>query len=719
MKSPDHGPSRSSSKEFDFGERDKLILPFLSPEGIAELRKKQNEIIEEGRAELGFAALDPDNVEAADKKSYKKFEALRNKYLEDFGIAADDPNRSHYEPFLDKFSVNNMNNQRWNVDASRGSGDPQSGREKAGKAYDQIVQNVYTMNEEWNKDHPPTPESEEEKAKKAEEEAKAKEKAEKAAERDKKIETLEKELGPLQHAKHAAFAARMAVGLFKRKKKAELDEAYQSASAKYHSTLKALELLKLEKQGEDLKEHGFLGSHEEEINGDLQKRFDTLLKGDNDAQHEELVKSGGWKAKLYERFANMSKGRKLALMAIGGVALAGTGFGLAVVAGGIGTVGAVAAGTGMGVAKSTKAYAVAKSRMYAKKDEGALDFKLEDTSVDPKQALEQALSFLRGEDEKDIKDADKQKKIAFAMGLGTAALGSGVGMWVSHGADWVSNRPSGWTGGKVGDMFAGPENVPTPSPEKAADLPKWSIDAMEAPKPALSPDMVPTDFNLRPGAGFYEEFGKIPGIDKQHYHDLWQAVGPKLAEMPNGYDQPLAYEMHGEPGNWGIRMTADGKMPKEAMDTIVNTYQEMFGGGVPAGTGGLENAADVASTPDAVTLTQADAAELQNVVKMDVINPDDVIAQHPALVDKLSHAAANVPAEQFAHHMALPDEVWLKNLQPYIVEQMRGGNDLYTNAFYQGPDNVVRFVNATIPKEAVADLLAQIPREVRESVTVS
>lgn len=717
------GPKSSSSPDTEPKRAELLAVADFD-----DMREKQKQLVMDALDKVN--GYDKDAVEAAKAGVYGTFDERAKKMLIAKGAVTgeDDPTLAKKVAYVRHYSIDKMSEDKWLYDRVDDNGTVHpSGRQKVKEDFQHEAEKLAPELDPQPVPEPdPKPTDPEktdaekaEEEKRAEEEAKAKERAEKAAERDKKIEELEKKLGPLQGAKHAAFAKRMAVSWFRRKKKAELNEAYEQASKEYLETLEELETLKMDKEEEVLKEHGAYVQNEK-INEDLQERFDKLLKGDSEAQRAELLKAGGWKAKVLERYANWGKGKRL-LASLGmGALIAGGSAGLTILTGGVGLIAVLGGGASVG-ARSWKAYAMGRSRLYQKKDTDQLNFKLDDLKVDRKIALRQAIDRLKFEDDTDIESGDRKKRNAVLLGVGAAALGGAAGMYMSHAAEsgtlHVSDRPSGWAGGKVGDMIAGPEDVP--SPENAANAPEWSIDAVAETKPELPPEMLPTDYNLRPGAGFYEQFGKIPGIEKEHYHELWQAVGPKLAEMKNGFGQPLAYEMHGEPGNWGIRMTADGKMPVEAMNEIAHTYQEMFGGGVP--TGGAEVAGDVVSAPDSVTLTEADANELKNVVKMDVISPDDVkavIAEHPGLIDKLSHAAANVPAEQFAHHIGLPDQVWQNDLQKYIVTQLDNNNPLYTNAFYR-PDNVVRFVGPTIPQETVVDLLAHIPKEVRESITVS
>jgi hypothetical protein len=182
--------------------------------------------------------------------------------------------------------------------------------------------------------------------------------------------------------------------------------------------------------------------------------------------------------------------------------------------------------------------------------------------------------------------------------------------------------------------------------------------------------------------------------------------------MDNGMGRSLAYEMHGHPGEWGIRMTADHKMPHEAMQLIKDRYDEMFGG-----TGGGGNAAEVL-TDSAPDLTTADVNSLQGVIHMDIITPDS-LPSNTHLLDTLSYTAPNMPGSQFATNIGLPSKVWLKNLQPYIADQVANHNPNYANSFYVGSNNTVAYTgNGKLSKATIADMLTHIPKNVRDTLKV-
>jgi hypothetical protein len=618
----------------------------------------------------------------------------------------DDPTLAKKVAYIRQYSYDKMSEDDWLYDRVDNDGTIHpSGRRKVKEDFKHETKTDEPVDD---KEAEPT---EEEKAK-AEEEAKAKEEAEKAAElaaeRDKKIEALDKELKKAQGIKHTAFAKRMALGFFKRgKKRKAVQEEYDKAEAEYHKILGELELLRMDKHEAELAESGFLGPREEEMNGKLEERFGALMKSDDEAQREALLKAGGWKAKLMEKYINMNKRKKVMFMLGAGAVAAG----LTVLSGGIGGVAGLFLGVGAGGLRSVKGFYLARSRLYEKKNGDGPAFSLEDKSVDRKEALRLALERMKGDSLEDIKDGDKKKKNAVLFGLGAAAIGSAATIGVGL-ATGFPPKPHGFPGGIIGDILDGPDSVP--APEKP-EVSSWSLDTSDmAPStPTVSPEMIPTDMSLRDGAGLYEQFGKIPGIEKEHYHDLWKAVGPDLAaQVQNGYGQPFAYEMNGVPGNWGIRMTPDHQMPQEAVDIITSKYQEMFG--TPTGTGGVSEAIQ---NSDAITLNEADARGLENVIKMDTITPE-AVAEQTGLMEKLSYATPNLSGERFAQHIGLPTSAW-EGLQEYMTTQIEGNNRLYADYFYVGGDGDVRFTGYgdKLRPETVADMLQHIPN--RNSFTLA
>lgn len=697
MTSPERSPDASSTTLTP----EKGVSPdikALDVKAFEDMREKQKQLVISALSDID--PYDREAKKTAKENVYATFDARAKAYLISEGVvmAEDDPKMDRALAYVRQFSIDKMSDDKWLYDEvdDHGVGVP-SGRNTVHRDFQELKRAADTLPLAVEDDEPKPDEDPAEKARK--EEAKAEERLE-------KIKKLEEELKGVQGAKHIAFAARMAVGFFRRGKRKELDAAYEEASKNYLEKLEELELLKMEKQDEELAES--LVPHSEVINEDLQKRFDTLLKSDDDAQREAMLKAGGWKARQLERYANMSKKKKIALMLGAGAFLATVGAGLAIIGGAIGTGLAITGGAALGGTKGSKAYFTTLSRIYKKKDEAKLGFKLEDKSIDHKDALKLALARLKGESDEDIKDADKKKRNAVLIGMGAAALGSGVGTALAHGADWVSDRPiPGWGGGMVGDAIAGSEHVPAPG---APDLDHtWTV------KPEVDNllELNPEDYYLRDGAGLYEEFGKIPGIDKSHYHELWQKVGPELQQFDNGAGRPLVYEMHGEPGNWGIRMTADHQMPHEAMQLIKDRYDEMFGSGV-----GSDHVADALTdtTPD---LTASDVQSLQNVIHMDTIAASDLPA-NVHLLDTLSFTAPNMPGTQFAINIGLPSRVWLDNLQPYIADQISNHNPNYINSFYLNGNNSVTYTgNGKLPPATIADMLTHIPKPVRESLTIS
>jgi hypothetical protein len=209
------------------------------------------------------------------------------------------------------------------------------------------------------------------------------------------------------------------------------------------------------------------------------------------------------------------------------------------------------------------------------------------------------------------------------------------------------------------------------------------------------------------------------GIPQEHWHDLWQKVGPELQNINTG-NGPLGYQMGQD--EWGLRMTPDHKMPREALELIQQTHEEMFGGtGAPsvAPTEVLGSDAPGTSLSTEANLTTSDVQELKGIVGKEIITASDV-ASHPELFEKLSYVAPNVTGESFASTIGLPDKVWLESLQPYIVDQLDAGNSDYRGVFYETSNGGVNFTgNGRVPAGTIADMLEHIPKNVRESLRTS
>src|SRR5687768_4250995 len=157
-KSPDHGSSPTPDTRdprFEFDERDKLILPLLSPEGVAKLREAQQAIVNKEQA--GIDPLKTHEMAMAETRADAQFPGVIEDYLKDMGIRDDDPERGHYLALLSDYSLNNMDQAEWNTGGKEteevtlpdGTKTTRavSGRERLTRDYNDFVNQIYDYND--------------------------------------------------------------------------------------------------------------------------------------------------------------------------------------------------------------------------------------------------------------------------------------------------------------------------------------------------------------------------------------------------------------------------------------------------------------------------------------------------------------------------------------------------------------------------------------------
>ncbi|HEU5121841.1 MAG TPA: hypothetical protein VFT59_03265 [Candidatus Saccharimonadales bacterium] len=525
-------------------------------------------------------------------------------------------------------------------------------------------------------------------------------------ERLEKIAKLEEELKGVQGAKHAAFAARMAVSYFARGKKKELGEKYEEAERIYTEKLRELEALKAEEQRENEK------ASQEEINKAIAERFTDRLQKDHKLQKEAMLKEGGFKAKILEKYQNLSRGKKIAVAIGAGALIAAGGAGLGALAGLIGTGVATAAAGGITIgAKSARTYATAYSRIYADKNPDNLKFTIDYPRAHTTEgAIDLALNFMKSESSRDIESADKAKRNAVFMAMGTAATAGILGAGAMDALDAYSNRGAGWVGGVVGNEIAGTPVSATPGTGAVAET--WSV------KPAAEEVLqyTPEAKVLNAGDGGFNIFQRMD-IPQNHWHQMWQEVGPELQNVKMDDGRPFSYLMPN--GEWGVRMTPDGKVPDAALKLIAEKHESLFGT-TPASVTDATEAVSASAQETAGDVTQPvidakEATELKAVLADPNISAAD-ISSHPELFDKLSHVAPNVELHTYmTEGLGVPDRVWTENVEPFIRTQLEIRNPLYTASFYESPEGIRFTGNGTLPPEVMAGLLQSIPSATRNT----
>lgn len=251
-------------------------------------------------------------------------------------------------------------------------------------------------------------------------------------------------------------------------------------------------------------------------------------------------------------------------------------------------------------------------------------------------------------------------------------------------------------------------------PSAPGDVPPASVAPPEPVEHLYSPEVT----TLHAGQGGYQLLENM-NIPKEDWHNLWQEVGPQLQNVKiDSAGHGFAYQMHGHPGEFGLRMTPDGKVPKEVLDIISHAHDHMHGGTHL----NAEGAADVApvsgsgSMPDFNTLSAPiNHDSVANVIKMGYID-SATIANNPQL-ELLTNVSPRLGVDTFAHRVGIPNSEWFNHLKPYIVQQLDNGNTMYEKAFKVTSDNVLRFNGTKLPESTVADLLNKIPGNVRETMS--
>lgn len=546
---------------------------------------------------------------------------------------------------------------------------------------------------------------------------------EKAAEaRQERIKELETEIKELQGKKATAYAKRMSISPFtlvipsQWKKRDALDAAYVEAEEAYLTKLEEYQRMLLEDELAASKGESYVSANQQSADA-LNARFSAILEQDDALKKAALLEEGGLKAKLLEKYEKLPPKQKLALLVGTGALFLASGIGVAAfgVAGG---VLAIAGGVGLAGAKGTKSYLLGQSRIYADKDPNSLKFEVKDPEKStPEEQLQQALDRLRSQSRKEIKDADKKKKIAIGLGAAAVVGGSGAG----HLAHLLAGG-EGWFG-LVGDAVDKGSEVKAAAPPVDAEH-TWNVPQVEVKPPQM--EFAPGAANLPPGGGGLAETKDVLGnVPQAQVQEVWNQVVPKLQTLDNGFGRPLVYQM--DNGGFGIRMTADGQMPREAMEAIANKYQELYGQ-MPPGVKMTEAVTTITESHpipagiDQPVVTPAEVSQMANVIKMDTISYADIVKpENAAVFDKFVHVQQGLEGTDYAKALGMPPAVWLDHLQPFLLDQLNLNNGQgaagYVDTFYKGPDNTIHFTGKEIPASVLRDMFNEIPVEIRKTLT--
>lgn len=729
MTTPNHGPSSHNlnpSRSPDYVDN---LPDSLQIDAIEKLRAEQNDHIENllKAAETSKGSpLDPAEEIAVRGQALSEFDDEIKKNLERNGIDSADPHFNTYAGQLRDLSIDKIDDLEWNnrpIDPNDSSNLLPSPRMKA-------VDDLRTLSGTIAATPPPantlslpqTPEQIRTQVAQLPEIIKARD----------EVDQLKTEL--------AKITAKRQSRIFSKK---ETKEAYENAKRAYEKAVN--DLAKAELQAE--RDGGIARTEEDErldvsfkliqeYQG-LQKETINIMKGTTPGRFVDWMTRGGTAKRIV----------KGVLVGVGaGVVGAGIVAATAGTAGGAVLFGGA---TAAGMAKSAsfaKAYArrdnelgrgaevvEANHRMSSFNQET-----LNSTDAGTKSAEESVdlvhAHLMKKLDEDTKREQGKRRK-STRRALGVVAIGFGIVEAAHYAADLYSsyspdklNNWAPWSKDMVHAHGGGHDtDIDKPDGDHNSDKP----DADAAPK---EPEYSSDARTIRNGEGFFQTMEEM-GIRPEDRPALLEKVGPQLHDVTGPDGQPIAFKMSN--GEWGIRMTPDGKMPTEALDLIHNTHEQMIGNGSGMDASGAAESAtgasaesgsgadvadtsnvDTSSSAETITDTPADPdslndkvnfSSIENVITKETISAGDV-AGNQELTD-LSHVASWYPPDAIGQKLHLSATEWAP-VKEYIMSETQSGNRLYADTF-DVQNGYLTFASNRIPAETMADILNHIPRGTR------
>lgn len=690
-----------------------------------EIREEQRKILE---AELD-KVKDPYDTEAkkaARKAAYDKFEEHAREYLIDKGALTSEDDPATFAKgvaYVRYHSIDNMSEDDWLYPKVGDDGELQpSGRRLVIADYAKKSSEATPIDPEDGKDKDPTEPTPEE-AKKDEEPTEPEPKPEevKKEEEPPAPKTFE-EISAIVDKDPAIIAARANVNnlrselaalsakrqgrLFNRKS-GNLQEEYDAKRAAYETALN--ELIKLELSAE--RTAGLERDEEQERVEVAFRLIDQFKKLQTESvEHLMNTKVGGFVKWMTTggTFKKILKG-----VAVGaGVGVVGAAITAFTLGTGLGALGAgVATGAAM-AGRFARGFAMADNRGGRGMD--VVDSEGRDSAFskelitktgkdkDTSQTVDAAHRILMEKFEADTKKEQGKRKKSTAIALGSIALGSVL----AYGVNEIADHHYGHIKGMYDSVHSGDAEF-KPGPANVIEHPTKTV----IPERMFGIDAMRID----PGEGWYQTFMDL-NVPQKDWPALLDRVGPQLQGVKvDGMD--LAYRMPN--GEWGIRMTPDGMMPKEALTIIANGHDQMTGIStapapieVPASAPATPNIPVAqpevpAGAPSAEVISAADKGSIANVLKMDVIRPSDISG--PAF-DKITHVASWYEPEWIAQKLELPASDW-RRLEDFIAGQVKGSNALYSEVFNVDARGYLHFNNVSeIPDTTMADMLNQAKR---------
>lgn len=605
-----------------------------------------------------------------------------------------------------------------------------------------------TTDEEKEKEPESTPEKEPESESK-DEETKPEEEGEKKDEADKPDDTAELPKTPdikeildadpaIRAARANVVALRSKLAKITAKRQSSLRsgkssiQEYEDAQTEYQDAVD--QLVKLELSAE--KTAGLERDKETER---LDAAF-SLVKHFQELQGEVINEMKNTKVGKFIDFMTRGSTAKKLLKGVGLGLAAGVAGAIVTAATGGAAGAAIATGIGMST-RLARGYARFDARNRNAMDVVDADSRMSQFNLDmingsdagdkdPDEAVRRVSDALMDKLDDDTKKEQGKRRSSTYKSLGMIALGGALAETGSilsdhYGSNGLLKNPFGSdnveakSGGSGADgTGADTDNSGTGGAEKPSVESENNWDS----RPGVDTTGAETISN---GEGFYQTFQEL-NIPAEDRAELLAKVGPQLHDMQVG-GQPLAYQMPN--GEWGIRMTPDGKMPTDALQLISDTHDQMSGASVDAGAGtGSEfssgadsttettssslETSDIDNTPAGVEslTTVVDKSSVHDIMSKDTINASDITGNQQ-LMD-LSHVATWYPPDAIGQKLGLSMRDW-NNLESHIIDETEQGNALYSDTFEVSPAGYLRFTGNRIPADTLADMLNNVPIDAR------
>lgn len=717
MTSPDHGPRTPDSDPSKGPDYIEGLPEAIQIERIDAFRVAQETHIV--NAVVGVTDYDERIIRRAE--AIADFDDIAEAYLKSQGISDGDPKFGEYKEVLLRYTVDKVSPREW----EEISIDPATGEVRPNKR----ALAVESLRAEFPSSTTPETEPDEEETEDEEDEddptvtlptteaikeALDKDVAVKAARE--KVKGLKEELARLTAQRQGKLFS------FKSTK-----EAYAAKQLEYQTAVNALTRLELSVENSA----GMLRSEEEE-------RLDAVFKLMGNYQELQKMSIDEMKGTKVGKFVDFMTRGSMPVRILKGVGLGVAGAAaLAVIAGTAG--GALGAGIALGggaAIRTARNFATFDNRAGRGMD--ALSDSREDllkSANAETETTDESINLVHQDlmkrlEEENSKEQKKRRSSTYKS-LGVVALSATAVDLIHVGFDAASEH---YSAGKLHDITFGDDNAHAQGGGHE-DQPGGGGDGngsgaeTQPPESQFESPKFDDARTIDPGEGFYQTFQEM-GIPQKDWPALLDKAGPELHGI-NVDGHSLAYKMPN--GEWGIRMTPDGKMPTEALDAINKAHEQLLGGGSgtdassaaestgsgSSSSGGIEftDSADSSSSAEAVADTPPTVESLNEPIdhsSIDVITKETLsvsdVTNNTELMD-LSHVATWYTPEAFAQKMGLSANEW-SALETQIIAETNAENKLYTNTF-EVQNGYLRFTGSRIPADTMADMLNRIPRSTR------